>query len=561
MTNTMLRSCKLLFLASLLWTGSLFAEDAPAPTEEMPADQTVETEATETPEAGEMAEAVPESPEGADTDAESTAEPQDEPAAGGDPEPEPLPEISPEERAASLLSADGKVHVYRVPITEAISKPNLFILRRSIKQAIERDVKVLIIDMDTPGGRLDVTLDMMELLDRFEGETITYVNKDAISAGAYISMATDSIYFAPNGVMGAAAVVSGGGQEIDESMKAKINSYLLARMRSYTEEYPYRAEVIRAMADLDYELEIDGDVLKASGELLSVTASEAVKKYGSPPRPLLADGIADDLESLLAERYGEGVAQLETFEISWSEEAAKYLDSIAPILLGLGLLLLFVEFKTPGFGVFGISGLALVAIVFASNYVAGLAGMEPLLFFILGLILVVVDIFLLPGTFVFMILGLLFILGSLLWSLSDIWPAPDGDSPGGIGFTVDVDSVWMALYEILGAFAIAVLGLWIIWRFLPKTPLYGRLVHSVAGGMPDPVITGGGEVRGMASLPDVGSRGKVISALHPLGEVEIDGQRYQASVAVGSLDRGTPIVVTGYKHFNLLVEEQRDTQS
>jgi membrane-bound serine protease (ClpP class) len=121
-----------------------------------------------------------------------TPPPADQPVAA-EPAPPPVRESVSPERLASLLAADGKVHVYRVPITQAISKPNLFILRRAIKQAIERGVQVLVLDMDTPGGRLDVTLDMMELLSRFEGETITYVNKDAISAGAYISMATDSI--------------------------------------------------------------------------------------------------------------------------------------------------------------------------------------------------------------------------------------------------------------------------------------------------------------------------------------------------------------------------------
>jgi membrane-bound serine protease (ClpP class) len=472
---------------------------------------------------------------------------------------EALPVLSPEERAEALLGEDGKVHVYRVPITEAISKPNLYILRRSIKQAIELGVKVIVIDMDTPGGRLDITLEMMELLDRFDGETITYVNKDAISAGAYISMATDSIYFSPNGVMGAAAVVSGSGEDIDESMKAKINSYLLARMRSYTEEFPYRAELIRAMADLDYELKIDGKVLKKSGELLSLTAKEAVELYGKVPKPLLADGIADDLEQLLASRYGDGVCQLETFEISWSEEAAKYLDSIAPIILGLGLLLLFVEFKTPGFGIFGIAGLVLVAIVFAGNYMAGLAGFEAILFFILGLIFIVVDIFLLPGTFIFLVIGLLFLLGSMLWSLSDIWPAPDGNGPGGINFTVEAESLWGALYQVVGAFAVALVGLWLVWRFMPNTPLYGRLVHSFAGAMPDPVVTGGSDVPGQESLPAVGSVGVVVGPLHPLGEVEIEGERYQATVELGSLDKGTKVRVTGYKHFNLLVEPMEDT--
>lgn len=476
-------------------------------------------------------------------------------------EKEPVPEaaiLTAADRAAQLMGEDGRIHVYRVPITEAISKPNLFILRRSVKQAIEEGVKVIVLDMDTPGGRLDITLDMMELLDRFDGETITFVNKDAISAGAYIAMATDSIYFAPNGVMGAAAVVSGGGGEIDESMKAKINSYLLARMRSYTEEFPYRADLIRAMADLDYELKIDRKVLKESGELLSLTASEAVELYGNPSRPLLADGIAESLEDLLDQRYGAGLCELESFEISWSEEAAKYMDSIAPILLGLGLLLLFVEFKTPGFGLFGISGLALIAIVFASNYLAGMAGFEAFIFFFLGLVLIVVDIFLLPGTFFFMILGLLFIFGSLVWSLSDIWPAPDGGGPGGVSFTVAGDSLWGALYQMIGAFAVALFGLWLIWRFLPKTTIYGRLVHSMVGAMPDLVVAGGSDIQGPESLPDIGSKGVVIMPMHPLGEVKIEGIRYQASVGIGALDKGTPIVVTGYKNFNLLVEKDEE---
>lgn len=489
---------------------------------------------------------------GQQTAEEKPAEPEPEEAtaqAGSEGEEEP----SAVTRAALQPPPGGNLQVYRVPITEAISKPNLFILRRSIKQAISEDVDVLVLDMDTPGGRLDVTLEMMELLDRFDGETVTFVNKDAISAGAYISMATDAIYFAPDGVMGAAAVVSGGGQEIDESMKAKINSYLMARMRSYTDEYPYRAQVIQAMADLNYELEIEGEVLKPEGELLSVTAREAVERYGEPPRPLLADGIAEDLDALLRDRYGEGNTELVDFEITWSEEAAKYLDSIAPILLGLGLLGLFVEFKTPGFGIMGIAGLVVVAIVFASNYLAGLAGLEGLLFFLLGLVLIIVDIFLLPGTFVFLVVGLLFIIGSLLWSLSDVWPVPD-DGGGGFSYSVDPQSLWIALYEVLGAFAVAAVGLFLIWRFLPATPIYGRLVHQTAGAAPDPTVTGGSQVAGVKSLPDVGSKGHVTKPLHPLGEVVIDGERYQATVGTGWLDRDTPIMVTGYRHFCLLVD-------
>lgn len=460
-------------------------------------------------------------------------------------------------------SAGGIAKVYRVPIEGAISKPNLFILRRSVKQAISAGVDAIVLDMDTPGGRLDITLEMMEILSRFEGQTLTYVNKDAISAGAYISMATDAIYFAPNGVMGAAAVVSGGGQEIDESMKAKIYSYLLARMRSYTEAHPYRADVIRAMADIDFELTIDGQVIKSAGELLSLTAQEAVRTYGVPPRPLLAEGVAASIEALLDRRYGAGGYEVLAFEVTWSEEVAKFMDSIAPILLGLGFLALFVEFKTPGFGVFGVGGLALVAIVFLSNYVAGLAGWEGLLLFILGLVFIIIDIFLLPGTFVFLIAGLVLVLGSLIWSLADFWPTPgggDGNGGPGFGFEVDPANLWLALYEVLGGLGIALIGLILVWRFLPKTPLYGRLVHQYAGAAPDPVVAGGGHAGTGKGLPDLGSHGVVSKVLHPIGEVEVDGQRYEATCSVGILEKGTAITVTGYRAFALQVEKREDAQ-
>ncbi len=449
------------------------------------------------------------------------------------------------------------VRVYVVPIEGAISPPNAFILRRSIKQAMDQNIDVIVLDMDTPGGRLDVTFDMMEMLARFGGETITYVNKDAISAGAYISMVTDAIYFAPDGVMGAAAVVAGGGQEIDESMKAKINSYLLARMRSYTERHPYRSEIIRAMADMDYELEIDGVVISPEGELLSLTAAEAVRSFGTPPRPLLADGIAGSIEELLEQRYGGGAVEIVQFELTWSEHVARYLDSISPLLLGIGLLALFIEFKTPGFGLAGMAGIALILTVFASNYIAGLAGLEAVLFFVLGLIFIAVEIFLLPGTLVFLGIGILLVIGSLIWSLMDVWPTlpVPGENGGGSGFEIDPASFWSAMYEVTGALAIALVGLILVWKFLPQTVFFSRIVHQAQSASPDPVLAGGGSVvAGADSLPDIGALGKVSKPMHPVGQVVIDGKPYQATVAVGGLDKGERIRVVGYRNFALLVE-------
>jgi membrane-bound serine protease (ClpP class) len=482
---------------------------------------------------------------------------------------DPPPEAPPPAASAADATAVGKtpdqsrvaartepVSVYVVPINEAISKANEYILRRAIKQAIEERIDVLLIDMDTPGGRLDVTLKMMEMLDRFEGETITFVNPEAISAGAYIAMVTNAIYFAPRGIMGAAAVVASGGQEIDESMKAKIDSYLQARMRSYTELHPYRAEIIKAMSDLDYELEIDGKVLKKAGELLSLTASEAVASYGRPARPLLAEGIAASVDELLAERYGAGNVTVRAFRISWSEDAAKYIDAISPVLLGLGLLLLFIEFKTPGFGLIGLAGICLIMVVFLGNYLAGLAGQEAIVFFLLGLALIAVEIFLLPGTFIFLILGVFLVIGALFWSMTDVWPVWPAPGEESGGFAIDPGSAWSALYQVVFALVFAVSGIVLLWRYLPQSVLFRRLVVSDVSPSPDPVSAGGGSsAAGQKSLPEVGARGVVTRQLHPLGEVEIDGHRYEATVAVGFLAIGTPVRVIGRRQFSLLVEE------
>jgi membrane-bound serine protease (ClpP class) len=111
-----------------------------------------------------------------------------------------------------------------IPIKAEISKPELFILRRGLKMAIENQVSTVVIDMDTPGGALDVTFEMLKALEKFPGRTITYVNREAISAGALIAAGTDDIYFSPSGIIGAAAPVDASGAEIDTTMRKKIVS-------------------------------------------------------------------------------------------------------------------------------------------------------------------------------------------------------------------------------------------------------------------------------------------------------------------------------------------------
>ena len=261
--------------------------------------------------------------------------------------------------------------VYVIPVNEAINQPNLFVLRRGLKEAIRKKADMVLLDMDTPGGRLDICLEMMEMLDYFEGATATYINPDAISAGAFIASACDKIYFSPKGKMGAAAVIQGTGEDVPDTARMKIESYLLANIRVLSEGYRYRTEVVRAMFDSEYELIIDEEIIKPKGELLTLTAKQAVQEYGEPAVPLLGDGIAPSIEALLTQEFGADGYRLERYEMTYSEEWAKWLANITPILLGAGMLLLFIEFKTPGFGVFGIGGIVILGLIFYQSKYCG----------------------------------------------------------------------------------------------------------------------------------------------------------------------------------------------
>lgn len=441
------------------------------------------------------------------------------------------------------MATEAPAKVVVIPVQDQIAEPVLYVIRRGLKHAIETEADLVILDMKTPGGSLGTTFEILEALDRFKGATATYVNNEAISAGAFISAMTDDIYFAPDGVIGAAAPVTSGGADIDETMKQKIVSYLKARIRAISEGHGYRGQVISAMIDAKHELKIEGEVIKPEDELLSLTATEAAKTYGDPAQPLLAAGIADTIEALLQDRYGERGFETVVLETTWSEDLAAWLNTISPLLMGLGLLGVFIEFKTPGFGVFGIGGGLLLAIVFFGHYVAGLSGHEPALFFVLGAVLVLVELLFLPGTIFFAVAGLIAMLGSLVWSMADIWP----DEP--ISFSGDV---FVGPLTDLGiALAITVVGMVLAVRYMPRGWIWDRLViaTSITGTSGAPSVVGEAESTSLE-----GQRGVAATDLFPSGQVEVAGRRFDAKLTVGSAEAGTPVVVRRETGFGLIVE-------
>lgn len=463
-------------------------------------------------------------------------------------------------RADSVVSSTLKEvsaqKVFVVPVHGEINKANWYIFRRGVKEAIEENADLLVLDVNTPGGDLAVTLDYIDALQKFPGKTVAFVNPDAISAGAYISGATQKIFFSPNGKIGAAAVVSGDGGEVDKTMKMKIDSYLAALTKTFSKENPRRAEILRAMFDADYVLKIDGEILKdrngdpvkPAGTLLTLTAEEAMRPVGNPAMPLFGAGIFEDMSALLASEFAGTPFSVEKIEPFGLEVFAQYAAPILPILLGLGILLIFLEIKTPGFGVPGIVGIGLVALYFLLQHAAGLAGYEGVLLFLGGIILLLVEIFLLPGFFVFAIAGIACIIAAVFWSGIDFWYLPDGT----------IDFHWEMLSTPIEHLGMAIITIFVAavfaWKLLPAKWFRNKIVLQSKVGEIDDDRLRGARSRG-ENLPEIGMTGTALTDFRPLGLVEIGGQQFEASAESGAIQSGDFVVVVGFRDFELVVRK------
>jgi membrane-bound serine protease (ClpP class) len=220
--------------------------------------------------------------------------------------------------------------------------------------------------------------------------------------------------------------------------------------------------------------------------------------------------------------------------------------------MGVGLLAIYLEFKTPGFGVFGITGIVCLAIVFLSNFVAGLSGQEPILIFGLGLVLVFLEFIFFPGIVVLALAGLMLMLGSLLWSMVDIWP----NQP----VTFNDQLLWVPMRD-LGLGVLVAVGLALaLARFIPRGWFFSRLAvaRPVAGSAQ---VAGVAPELGLGAETLVGRTAIAATGLYPSGQIEIEGRRYEARLDVGSAPPGARVVVRRKTDFGLIVDREEASRS
>jgi len=399
---------------------------------------------------------------------------------------------------------------------------------------------------------VDATEEIIEIINKFKGHTVTYVNHKAFSAGAFISVATQKIYMAPQSVIGAAAPIMltpGGGsaQDLPSTMEVKFTSALRALVRANAEKNGHNVQVVEAMIDKSRELKIDGEVLNEKGQILTLTDLQAAKKYGEPPKPLLSAGTIEDMDTLIKE-LGYSNAKRINIKPLGAETLARWLNAISPLLLIIGIAGLYIEFKTPGFGLPGIIGITAFVLYFLGGYVAGLAGLEWIIVFILGLILVVVDFFVFPGTLFLALVGVGLMLAALVMGMADLYPS----APSMPGMPRIPTWSWDAFQRPLQSLTIAALGsvaaIWLLSRFLPHTAVYRTLVsRGASGAAADEALA-----RKRAALE--GRVGVAISPLRPGGKAQFGDDIVDVISQGDLLPKDTKVKVIGHSGVEAIVE-------
>ncbi|MSR64574.1 MAG: hypothetical protein EXS18_02195 [Verrucomicrobiae bacterium] len=427
------------------------------------------------------------------------------------------------EKTISRSKPDGaKLLVYVIPVREDIDKPIVYTVRRGIKEAIAKNADAIVLDMNTNGGRGDSMWEIMDLVSDFKGDTFTFINSKAYSAGAFISAATKHIYMAPGSVVGAAApmLMSQGGdiEKTPDTVEKKFTSAYAAKIRAAAQLNGHNPEVFDAMVNKTKGLKIGDKEIIREGEILTLTNVEAEKEYGTPPKKLLSDGTVANIDELLTKAGYTNVEKREV-EPTGAERLAQMVTAIAPVLLLLGILGIYIEVKLQTFGLIGVLAILCLVVFFFGHYVAGLSGLEYLALFAVGVILLCLEFFLFPGTALLGILGALCILISLIMAMVDHMPNTPIVPTLPQLLPTDERSGLPGLGPLMN-FGIAIGGVIVfallLSKYLPKTALFNALVlqSASAGTITDPTLTTKAE-----SL--IGTTGKSVSPLRPAGKAMI----------------------------------------
>jgi membrane-bound serine protease (ClpP class) len=415
--------------------------------------------------------------------------------------------------APMLLAQKKKVMLMEIK-TEIDPRTNRYV-ELALKHATSIGADVVIVEMDTYGGILTDAKEIVDKIMDFPKPIWVYINSDAASAGALIAIACDSIYMSPGASIGAATVVSATGEKAPD----KYQSYMRSIMRSTAEENGRDPRIAEGM--VDERIVIEG--IKKEGEILTLSTSEALK-YG------FCEAKVNSIKEIL-ERNGITDYDLITFELTSTEKIIAFF--LNPFISGLLILIivggLWFELQTPGVGFPLAAAVTALILYLVPYYLNGLAANWEILALFIGIVLILVELFVLPGFGIAGIVGITLTVGSLILIMinNDFFdfefvPAAD---------------LFYAVAATLGGMLGGILVLFAGGARLTKTRLFSRVALTTTQD------TAEGYIVKPAPQSLKGKQGVAYTVLRPAGKVLIEGQIYDAYTRGEFIEKGDPVEV------------------
>ncbi len=417
----------------------------------------------------------------------------------------------------SLPISASSSEVYRIPVKNEVEKGLYAFLQRAFEEAEEAGAEVVILDIDTPGGFVDTAGDIGKLMDDTPLTTIAFINNDALSAGAFIALHADEIYMVPSGRIGAAAVIDGAGNAAEDKAVSAWSTAMITAAESSNRNPEYAL----AMADKSVDLP---EYRAPEGKLLTLSANEALKVGYS-------EGTVASFEELIT-KLDLSEAKVTSLNETFAEKVARFVTNpiIVPILLSIASLGLIVELYSPGFGVAGTMGLSALGLFFFGHLVAGLAGYESIILFMIGVAFIIAELFL-PGA-IAGIIGLALIIGSILLAGGNV--------------------VHMGI-SVLIALIVAIVGMVIIMKFFGKNiKFFDKIILT------DATDTEHGYVSNVNRYELVGRIAVSMTPLRPSGTIMLDGERIDAVTEGGYIDSKKAVKIIKVEGSRTVVREVKE---
>jgi len=455
-------------------------------------------------------------------------------------------------RAGSEPDTTAKVLVYKFDIKEQIAPPIWRVTKKSLDEAESIGADWIIIHMNTYGGMLDAADSIRTRILNCPIPVLAFIDNQAISAGALISIACDSIYMRKGASIGAATVVDGQGEVVPD----KFQSFMRSTMRATAEAHGkdtvitgndttlvWHRDPKIAEAMVDPRFQIEGII--DSSQVLTMTTQEAIKNG-------YCEGEAENIREMLEK------ASIHNYELK--EYIKTPLESIIgflvnPVFHGLLIMVIiggiYFELQSPGIG-FPLAASIIAAILyFAPLYLEGLVENWELIMFIAGIILVALEVFVIPGFGIAGVAGVILVVAGLSLSMVD-----------NIIFQFDF---MLGIKTLLGAIALVIFSSmvsFILSLYLSKklftSKTFPNLALSSVQNIGDGYISVDANQKKL-----IGKKGFAATILRPAGKVEIENEIYDARSEIGYIDRGDPIIVIKDETAQLYVikDEQENSEN